>query len=87
MRSRKTRIIFKATPRNREEEKITGYHDAINIINENLDIIILTPNYILRTILSANKGFEDRFALVETKLSSYEMAIKNLQKLKKMPFL
>ena len=38
----------KAEPKNRSEEEIAGYRDALNIINENYDNISITPNYILQ---------------------------------------
>lgn len=38
----------KTSPRNRDEEEIAGYRDALNTIHENFDYIPLTPNYILQ---------------------------------------
>lgn len=38
----------KTTPRNRDEQEIAGYCDAISIINESFDTIQITPNYILQ---------------------------------------
>lgn len=38
----------KATPRNRDEQEIAGYRDALNIIHENFDAIPITQNYILQ---------------------------------------
>ncbi len=38
----------KTTPRNREEEEIAGYRDALNVIHENFEYISITPNYILQ---------------------------------------
>ena len=38
----------KTTPRNRDEQEIAGYRDALNIIHESFDAIPLTPNYILQ---------------------------------------
>ena len=38
----------KTTPRNRDEQEIAGYRDALNIIHENYDAIPLTRNYILQ---------------------------------------
>ena len=35
-------------PRNRNEQEIAGYRDALNIIHENFDVIPLTRNYILQ---------------------------------------
>lgn len=53
------------------------YYDALSRSqqgwHEGKEDAIPFIKYILRTILAAYKDFEDRFALVETKLSSYEM--------------
>lgn len=38
----------KAAPRNRDEQEIAGYRDALNIIHENFDAIPITRNYILQ---------------------------------------
>ncbi|MDO4383400.1 MAG: Fic family protein [Eubacteriales bacterium] len=38
----------KTTPRNRDEQEIAGYRDALNIIHENFDIIPISKNYILQ---------------------------------------
>ena len=38
----------KTTPRNRDEEEIAGYRDALNIIHESFDAIPITQNYILQ---------------------------------------
>ena len=38
----------KTTPKNRDEQEIAGYRDALNIIHENYDVIPVTPNYILQ---------------------------------------
>lgn len=38
----------KTTPRNRDEQEIAGYRDALSIIHENFDVIPLTRNYILQ---------------------------------------
>ena len=38
----------KTTPRNRYEQEIVGYGDALNIIHENFDAIPITQNYILQ---------------------------------------
>ena len=38
----------KTTPKNREEEEIAGYRDALNIIRENFDSITINPNFILQ---------------------------------------
>lgn len=38
----------KTTPRNRDEEEIAGYRDALNMIHENFEYINISPNYILQ---------------------------------------
>ena len=38
----------KTTPRNRDEQEIAGYRDALAIIHENFDAISITRNYILQ---------------------------------------
>lgn len=38
----------KTAPRNRDEQEIAGYRDALNIIRENFDTIPITRNYILQ---------------------------------------
>lgn len=38
----------KITPKNRNEEEIAGYRDALAIIHENFDYITITPNFILQ---------------------------------------
>lgn len=38
----------KVLPRNRDEEEISGYRDALNTIHENFEYIPITPNYILQ---------------------------------------
>ncbi len=38
----------KTTPRNRNEQEIAGYRDALNVIHENFDVIPITPGYILQ---------------------------------------
>lgn len=38
----------KTTPRNRDEEEIAGYRDALKIIHESFESIPITPNYILQ---------------------------------------
>jgi len=38
----------KTTPRNRDEQEIAGYRDALNIIHDSFEYIPLTPNYILQ---------------------------------------
>lgn len=41
-------IHEKTTPKNRAEEEIAGYRDALNIVHENFDSIPITPNFILQ---------------------------------------
>lgn len=38
----------KTTPRNRDEQEIAGYRDALNIIHESFDAIPISKNYILQ---------------------------------------
>lgn len=38
----------KTTPKNRDEQEIAGYRDALNIIHESFDAIPITQNYILQ---------------------------------------
>ena len=38
----------KTAPKNRAEEEIAGYRDALNIVYENFDAIPITPNFILQ---------------------------------------
>ena len=38
----------KTAPRNRDEQEIAGYRDALNIIHENFDTIPVSKNYILQ---------------------------------------
>lgn len=41
-------VADKTTPRNRDEQEIAGYRDALNIIHESFDAIPITRNYILQ---------------------------------------
>ncbi|MDY3116355.1 MAG: Fic family protein [Sutterella sp.] len=41
-------VAEKTTPRNRDEEEIAGYRDALATIHENFDVMPLTQNYILQ---------------------------------------
>ena len=41
-------VAEKTTPRNRDEQEIAGYRDALNIIHESFDAIPITRNYILQ---------------------------------------
>ncbi len=38
----------KTTPKNRDEEEIAGYRDALNVIHESFEYIPMTANYILQ---------------------------------------
>ena len=38
----------KTTPKNRDEQEIAGYRDALGLIHENFDVIPVTRNYILQ---------------------------------------
>ncbi len=38
----------KTTPRNRDEQEIAGYRDALSIIHKSFDVIPITKNYILQ---------------------------------------
>lgn len=38
----------KTTPRNRNEEEISGYRDALNVIHDSFDYIPLSPSYIFQ---------------------------------------
>ena len=41
-------VSEKTTPKNRAEEEIAGYRDALNVVHENFDAIPITPNFILQ---------------------------------------
>ena len=41
-------VAEKTTPRNRDEQEIAGYRDALGIIHDNYDAISITRNYILQ---------------------------------------
>ncbi len=41
-------VLDRAVPKNRSEQEINGYRDALNIIHENFDVIPITKNYILQ---------------------------------------
>lgn len=38
----------KTTPKNRAEAEIAGYRDALEVVHENFDSILITPNFILQ---------------------------------------
>lgn len=55
-------VLNKSTPRNRNEEEIAGYRDALNTIHENFEFIPITPNYILelhKILMSHVKEIDD----------------------------
>ena len=41
-------VAEKTTPKNRDEQEIAGYRDALEVIHENFDAIPVTRNYILQ---------------------------------------
>lgn len=41
-------VLERTAPKNRDEEEIAGYRDALRVIHENYEYISLTPNYILQ---------------------------------------
>ena len=41
-------VAEKTTPKDRDEQEIAGYRDALNVIHENHDAIPITQNYILQ---------------------------------------
>jgi Fic family protein len=41
-------VAEKTAPKNRNEQDIAGYRDALNIIHENFDVIPISQNYILQ---------------------------------------
>lgn len=41
-------VSEKTTPKNRDEQEIAGYRDALSVIHESFEYIPLTPNYILQ---------------------------------------
>ena len=41
-------VAEKTAPRNRDEQEIAGYRDALNVIHESFDAIPITRNYILQ---------------------------------------
>lgn len=51
-------VSDKTTPKNRDEEEIAGYRDALNVIHENFEYIPITTNYILQLhkILYSHSG-------------------------------
>ena len=63
----------KTTPKNRAEEEIAGYRDALNIIHESFDLIPITPNFILqlhKELLShASSPYAGKFKNVQNYIS------------------
>ncbi len=51
-------LTDKTTPKNRDEEEIAGYRDALNVIHESFEYIPMTANYILQLhkILFSHSG-------------------------------
>jgi len=41
-------VSEKTTPKNRDEQEIAGYRDALSVIHESFEYIPLTPNYLLQ---------------------------------------
>ena len=41
-------VAEKTAPKNRDEQEIAGYRDALNIIHDNFDVIPITSSYILQ---------------------------------------
>ena len=60
----------KTTPRNRDEEEISGYRDVLNTIHESYEYIPLTANYILQLhgmlYHYSGRGIGGRFKNVRT---------------------
>ena len=67
-------LLNKTAPKNRDEEEIAGYRDALNIIHENFEDIPVTPNSILQLhkILFARTGLDigGRFKHVQNYISA-----------------
>lgn len=63
----------KTTPRNRDEEEISGYRDVLNTIHENYEYIPLTVNYILQLhemlYRYSGRGIGGRFKNVQNYIS------------------
>lgn len=67
----------KTMPKNRDEEEIVGYRDALSIIHESFDDIPITPNYILQLhqILfshCSDKRIGGKFKSVQNYISSVD---------------
>ena len=65
------------TPRNRAEEEIAGYRDALNIIHENYEYIPITANYILqlhKTLYShSSKDIGGKYKNVQNYITATDM--------------
>ena len=63
----------KTTPRNRDEEEISGYRDVLNTIHESYEYIPLTANYILQLhgmlYHYSGRGIGGRFKNVQNYIS------------------
>ena len=68
----------RTAPRNRDEKEIAGYRDALNVIHESFEYILLTPNYILqlhKILLShTDSGFGGSFKNVQNYISATDEA-------------
>ncbi len=67
-------LAEKTAPKNRDEEEIAGYRDALNIIHENYEYIPISTNYILqlhKIIYShSNKSFGGHLKSVQNYISA-----------------
>lgn len=74
-------VYEKTTPRNRDEEEIAGYRDALNVIHENFDVIPITPNFVLQLhkILLSHTGasYGGQFKNVQNYISATDKEGKN----------
>lgn len=64
----------KTTPRNRDEEEILGYRNALNIIHDSFEYIPISPNYILQLHKElykyTSKNFGGKFKNVQNYISA-----------------
>ena len=69
-------VTEKTTPKNRDEEEISGYRDVLNIIHDNYEYISITPNYILqlhKTLYShSSKSIGGSFKNVQNYISGVD---------------
>ncbi len=67
----------KTTPRNRDEEEIAGYRDALNVIHESFEYIPLTSNYILQLhkilFSHSSKAIGGKYKNVQNYISSIDV--------------